>query len=249
MTRRERGFTLLIVLWMLGFLAQRATQFIAVGRAGTSLACNLRVIAMIEAATSGAVQQAVFCMLQPGLADWQAGGGPYRVRIGARQVTLSIADEGTRLNLNLADQPALAALLAQVGHESEHGSGGRRDDSGVAHRRHHAAAGRRQGTAVSRRRACVRAAERAVSRHRRARSGAWHDVRVAGAATPAPNGIHRFRTFRRVQRSDRRARWQRPHRRAGRRPAETWAASPWPASPPRDAGRTMSRSRCTQSSG
>src|SRR5208337_3201459 len=115
MTRRERGFALLIVLWTLGFLALLGTHFVAAGRADTSLARNLRAAAMVEAATSGAIQQAVFRLLLPGPSGWRAGGGPYRVRIGATLATLTIDDEGARLNPNLAEQSALAALLGQVG--------------------------------------------------------------------------------------------------------------------------------------
>jgi len=115
MTRCNRGFALLVVLWTLGFLALLGTQFVAAGRAGTALARNLRDAAVVEAATSGAIQQAVFRLLQPGPGGWRAGGGPYRASIGATLVTVDIADEDDRLNPNLADQPALAALLGQVG--------------------------------------------------------------------------------------------------------------------------------------
>ena len=115
MTRRERGFALLVVLWTLGLLALLGTQFVAAGRADMSLAGNLRAAAMVEAATSGAIQQAVFQLLQQGPGGWRANGGPYQVRIGGTQVTIGIADEGDRLNPNLADQSVLTALLGQVG--------------------------------------------------------------------------------------------------------------------------------------
>jgi general secretion pathway protein K len=110
----ERGFALLIVLWVLGFLALLIAHFTALGRAETSLAGNQRSAAQVEAATAGAIRQQVFDLLR--------GSGvrsdmhiTRQIRLGATSVTLSVEDEGARLNPNLAEAPELTALLQQLG--------------------------------------------------------------------------------------------------------------------------------------
>ena len=113
--REERGFALLIVLWALGFLALLGTHFTAAGRNAMALARNLRDAALVETATTGAIQQELFDLLAVS-GSYRLGAGRMRqFRIGPTLVTLKVADEDDRINLNLAQAPELTALLLQVG--------------------------------------------------------------------------------------------------------------------------------------
>lgn len=107
----QRGFALLIVLFALGFLALLETYLLSAGHAGTALARNNRATAEVEAATAGAIQDEIFALL--------LGRGPgatvRQVRIGTTLVNVTVADEGSRLNPNLADSTELAILLQEVG--------------------------------------------------------------------------------------------------------------------------------------
>ena len=114
-TDRERGFALLIVLWALGLLALLGTAVGAAGRNAMTLTQNLRAAGIVEAATEGAIQQEIFDLLTSGAADAIAAGFVRRMRIGTTAVTVSVADEDGRMNLNLAQAPQLAALLGEVG--------------------------------------------------------------------------------------------------------------------------------------
>lgn len=111
----ERGFALLIVLLTLGFLALLGTQFGAEGRNAMALARNQRAEAVVEAATAGAVQDQVFALLAAGDAARLDTGVIRRIRIGSTAIALRVANEGDRLNLNLAQAPQMSALLRQVG--------------------------------------------------------------------------------------------------------------------------------------
>ncbi len=105
----ERGFALLIVLLVLGFLALLGTHFIAAGRAGTALARNGRAAAQVEAATTGAIEAEIFGLLSG------AGAAPRQIRIGGTLVNLTVANEGSLLNPNLAGVIELTTLLQQLG--------------------------------------------------------------------------------------------------------------------------------------
>jgi general secretion pathway protein K len=111
---RERGFALLIVLWMLVLIALLTTHILANGRVETRLAANLRGSAEAEAAADGAVFDTAFRLLQAGL--------PLRV---ARKVlvlplhrgtaTVAIEPESGKINPNIAEPELLAALFRTCG--------------------------------------------------------------------------------------------------------------------------------------
>jgi len=115
MRRRERGFALLVVLWVLGFLALMGSHFAADGRTETALARNMRAAAVVEAATAGAIQQEIFGLLQSPEINRRDIGVARQVRAGATLVSLVVEDERNWLNPNIAPAAELAALLEQAG--------------------------------------------------------------------------------------------------------------------------------------
>jgi general secretion pathway protein K len=115
MSRRQRGFALLIVLWTVGFLALLGTQIVAAGRSDTQLAGNLKQEAELAAAADGAVSEVMFRMLGAHDPGFQADRGVRVFRVGATSVLVRIERESDRINLNTASAVLLRALVIQVG--------------------------------------------------------------------------------------------------------------------------------------
>jgi len=113
---RSNGFALLIVLWVLVFLAFLMTQILGRGRTAIDLAGNIRAAAQSSAADDGAIQTAIFHLLLPitNNARWTPGA-TYPVAVGAIPVNVSIATLDGQINPNLASQALLDGLLQAVG--------------------------------------------------------------------------------------------------------------------------------------
>jgi general secretion pathway protein K len=116
---RQRGFALLIVLWTLPLLALLGTQLLATSRQDTQLARNLLDAAVLEAAANGAVQQAVFNVLDSSSRHWSADGSVRTVRLGHAIVAVRVEAEADKVNPNVASARLLQALLVQVGADPE----------------------------------------------------------------------------------------------------------------------------------
>ena len=116
MTRgRERGFALLVVLWTLPLLALLGTHLVATGRQDTQLARNLLDGAVLEAAANGAVQQAIFGVLDGSVRHWNPDGSVQTVQVGDTVVAVRVEDEADKVNPNIASAKLLRALMLQVG--------------------------------------------------------------------------------------------------------------------------------------
>lgn len=113
--RRECGFALLVVLWVLGLLALLGSHFAADGRTETALARNLRGAAVVEAATAGAIRQEIFRLLQSPEINRRDIGVSRQVRAGATLVSLVVEDEANWLNPNITPAAELVPLLEQAG--------------------------------------------------------------------------------------------------------------------------------------
>src|SRR5262245_1680385 len=117
-TRHQRGFALLIVLWTLVLLTLLGAQIVARGRGEARLAGNLRSAAIAEAAANGAVEEAIFHLLDGSSRRWLADGTAHLIRFPAAVVEVRIADEAGKINPNLASKALLQALLLRVGASS-----------------------------------------------------------------------------------------------------------------------------------
>ena len=111
----QRGFALLVALWTLALLALLGTQLVVTSRQDTQLARNMLDGTVLEAAANGAVQQAIFGVLDGSDRHWSADGGVQTVQIGRAIVTVRVEDESDKVNPNTASPKLLEALLLQVG--------------------------------------------------------------------------------------------------------------------------------------
>jgi len=114
-TAREKGFALLIVLFALAMLALLGSTVLATARQDVQIARNLREAAVLRAAAHGAVQQAIFRVLDQSTQHWAADDIARTIRIGDSLVIVRVASENDKVNPNTASLPLLRALLAQVG--------------------------------------------------------------------------------------------------------------------------------------
>jgi general secretion pathway protein K len=114
---RQAGFALLIVLWTLSLLALLGTQIVAAGRGDAQLARNLLDNATLEAATDGAVQQAIYRLLDTSQRRWAADGTEHVVQVGPAMVSIRLEDEAGKVNPNIASDQLLQSLLMRVGTE------------------------------------------------------------------------------------------------------------------------------------
>lgn len=112
---REKGFALLIVLFALAMLALLGSTVLATARQATQVARNLREAAILHAAAHGAVQQAVFRVLDQSPQHWAADDIPRAIRIGGSLVIVRVENENDKVNPNIASVALLRALMVQVG--------------------------------------------------------------------------------------------------------------------------------------
>jgi len=114
--RRERGFALLVVIWVLALLAVLAAGFAADTRGEARQARNL-----LENARAQALAEAGMSLAVVGLLDrnpntqWPADGTARDVAFDGGHLHIVIQDEGGKVNLNTAAPELLAGLLTRVG--------------------------------------------------------------------------------------------------------------------------------------
>jgi general secretion pathway protein K len=116
---RQRGFALLIVLWTLVLLTLLETQLVKMGRGETQLAANLRGAAIAEAAADGAVEEAIFHLLDGSSRRWIPDGSVHLIRGPRTVVEVRVEDEAGKVNPNIASEGLLRALLRQVGADAD----------------------------------------------------------------------------------------------------------------------------------
>ena len=118
--RRERGFVLLIVLWVLVLLSAIALHLTSIGRTEARIAINLVANAKAESLADGGVARAVFGLLDPNPDQrWAADGIERQIRIQGGTTTITIRDENTKINPNLAPEGLMFALLLEAGVEQD----------------------------------------------------------------------------------------------------------------------------------
>ena len=114
--RREHGFALLVVIWVLALLAVLAAGFAADTRGEARQARNLLENARAQALAEAGMSLAVVGLLDRNPAtQWPADGTPRDVAFDGGHLHIVIQDEGGKVNLNTAAPELLAGLLTRVG--------------------------------------------------------------------------------------------------------------------------------------
>jgi general secretion pathway protein K len=113
--RPEGGFALLIVLWSLVLISLVVTQLMSDGRLEARRMVNGRAGVTQQAAVDGAVDEAVFRLLDQSEHHWAPDGTPHDIWVGDVRVTVTATNEADKVNPNIAPAELLSALLRRVG--------------------------------------------------------------------------------------------------------------------------------------
>jgi general secretion pathway protein K len=113
---RQRGFALLVVLWIVTLLALQISIFnLAVRDAGT-LAGNELAMARGEALAAAGVEMAVARLIEPSPEwQWTADGRTREVGFGGARLLITITDEAGRFDINEVDGEVMDSLLRPFG--------------------------------------------------------------------------------------------------------------------------------------
>ena len=113
--RRQRGFALLIVLWWTALLALLGAQLMADGRLDLQRVSNLRSAATVEAAAEGALQEALFHVLDGSSQGWGVGDSVHTLAVPGGRAIVEVQNEAGKIGVNAASAKLLASLMVQVG--------------------------------------------------------------------------------------------------------------------------------------
>lgn len=106
---RERGFALLITLWLLVPLSALFLVLSGTARSDTQLTSNLRSAAQLEAAADGAIETAIFGLLQ------QRAGRSFTLRLPDADVAVQVLEQSGLINPNAVTPDLLRAVLIRLG--------------------------------------------------------------------------------------------------------------------------------------
>jgi general secretion pathway protein K len=111
----QRGFAVLIVLWSVALFALLGTSLLAISRQDMQRTRNLLDEAIVEAAANGAVQRAIFSVINDSSRHRSSSGLIHAMALGRAMVTVRVQDEADKVNPNIASVQLLQALLVEVG--------------------------------------------------------------------------------------------------------------------------------------
>jgi len=109
---RQRGFALVVVLWVVALAALQVSLFNLTVRDAAHLSGNELAILRGESLATGAVEVAVSHLLD-GDAErrWRADGSLRQVTFGGASLSIVIRDESARIDINEADPELLGSML------------------------------------------------------------------------------------------------------------------------------------------
>src|SRR5215470_7954498 len=118
--RRNNGFALIIVLWTLVLIGFIIAHLTASGRTEIRIASNLLNNSAAQAASDGAIYEAIFNLSDPRPDQrWPIDGRPRELVVGSSRVMISLEDEAWWINPNTASPALLEALLRVTGSDPE----------------------------------------------------------------------------------------------------------------------------------
>lgn len=116
MNRRARGAALLMVLWMVLMLSGLLAAYVMTARVEHLQGRNVTVQVVAQQAARAGIEYAVSRMLANDAASrWTPDGSGHELELGAAQVRVQVRDESGKVDLNAAERPLLAGLLATTG--------------------------------------------------------------------------------------------------------------------------------------
>jgi general secretion pathway protein K len=115
-TRRQRGFALIVVLWVVMLLSIVAAIFLRDSRSETRIAHNLLENAKAEAIADAGVQRAMLGLLdQDETTVWHADGRPYAFSLADGVARIRIQSELGKIDLNASPDEVVKGLFMAAG--------------------------------------------------------------------------------------------------------------------------------------
>ncbi len=113
--RRERGFALLLVIWVVAILSVLAAGFAVATRSKSRLARNLLEAAEARALAEAGVARAGLALLETDpRRHWRGDGTPYELTLDGGTARIRIEDEAGKIDLNLAPPELLSGLCLEL---------------------------------------------------------------------------------------------------------------------------------------
>lgn len=118
--QNERGFALLLVIWLVALLALLAVVVAADSRSGAEIVHNQIERAQARMDADSGITLALANLLSPDASDrWSADDMSHTVDYAGGTVTIAIADEGGKIDLNQAPLDLIAGLFDELGVNSK----------------------------------------------------------------------------------------------------------------------------------
>ncbi len=124
--RREAGIALVLVLWVIALLTVMALGLTATQRTETALTRNQLDVVRFRALTDAAINYAILNLQSPLPLDsadqaelWLPDAVPRRWTFAGQSLQVTLFNEKSRIDLNLAQVEALQSLLVAVGTEPD----------------------------------------------------------------------------------------------------------------------------------
>jgi general secretion pathway protein K len=112
----DRGFAIVLVIWVLGLLAVLAASVAADWRSEAVIARNRLNVAQARCLADAGVALAVAGLLEADpAAQWHADGSAVTVNYGGSSISIVVQDEGGKVDLNTAPIELIAGLLGEFG--------------------------------------------------------------------------------------------------------------------------------------
>jgi general secretion pathway protein K len=118
--RGERGFALLLVIWVVALLAVLAAGIAADSSSDAVIARNRMDAAQAEALADAGIALGIRCAIDPNPATrWPADGRVGQVRFAGGTIAIALQDEGGKIDVNAAPLDLIAGLADEFGVSSE----------------------------------------------------------------------------------------------------------------------------------
>ncbi len=114
MSRRQRGFALILVIWAVVLLASLATGFAFAVRHEVRAAADMAAAARAEAAATAALHAAALALSDPDReARWEPDARPRPIPWPDATISVKVSPESGRIDINRAPHELLVGLFAQ----------------------------------------------------------------------------------------------------------------------------------------
>lgn len=112
---RERGFALLLVIWVVAILSVLAAGFAVATRSESRLARNLLEAAEARALAEAGVARAGLALLETDpRRHWRGDGTPHELTLDGGTARIRIEDEAGKIDLNVAPPELLSGLCLEL---------------------------------------------------------------------------------------------------------------------------------------